>query len=215
MFCKYICSVRKKEISEENFMKKESFGEKAKNFFSKLGKKNLLIIGSFAVIAVALIIGIAVYNRAEDKGFDYTQGTGMQDVNSETGKQTDNNNDKNDKGESVDTYFSSVELDRKRTRDEALEVLQSVVDNASASEAAKTEAIAKIAAIAKTMDIEANIETLIEAKGFEECVAVVNNDSANIVVKSDGLQAAQISQINEIVYEQAGISPVNIKIIQR
>lgn len=196
-------------------MKKESFGEKAKNFFSKLGKKNLLIIGSFAVIAVALIIGIAVYNRAEDKGFDYTQGTGMQDVNSETGKQTDNNNDKNDKGESVDTYFSSVELDRKRTRDEALEVLQSVVDNASASEAAKTEAIAKIAAIAKTMDIEANIETLIEAKGFEECVAVVNNDSANIVVKSDGLQAAQISQINEIVYEQAGISPVNIKIIQR
>ena len=196
-------------------MKKESFGEKAKNFFSKLGKKNLLIIGSFAVIAVALIIGIAVYNRAEDKGFDYTQGTGMQDVNSETGKQTENNNDKNDKNESVDTYFSSVELDRKRTRDEALEVLQSVVDNASASEAAKSEAIAEIAAIAKTMDTEANIETLIEAKGFEECVAVINNDSANIVVKSDGLQAAQISQINEIVYEQAGISPVNIKIIQR
>ena len=196
-------------------MKKESFGEKAKNFFSKLGKKNLLIIGSFAVIAVALIIGIAVYNRAEDKGFDYTQGTGMQDVNSETGKQTENNNDKNDKNDSVDTYFSSVELDRKRTRDEALEVLQSVVDNASASEAAKSEAIAEIAAIAKTMDTEANIETLIEAKGFEECVAVINNDSANIVVKSDGLQAAQISQINEIVYEQAGISPVNIKIIQR
>ena len=196
-------------------MKKESFGEKAKNFFSKLGKKNLLIIGSFAVIAVALIIGIAVYNRAEDKGFDYTQGTGMQDVNSETGKQTENNNDKNDKNESVDTYFSSVELDRKRTRDEALEVLQSVVDNASASEAAKSEAIAEIAAIAKTMDTEANIETLIEAKGFEECVAVINNDSANIVVKSDGLQAAQISQINEIVYEQAGILPVNIKIIQR
>lgn len=196
-------------------MKKESFGEKAKNFFSKLGKKNLLIIGSFAVIAVALIIGIAVYNRAEDKGFDYTQGTGMQDVNSETGKQTENKNDKNDKNESVDTYFSSVELDRKRTRDEALEVLQSVVDNASASEAAKSEAIAEIAAIAKTMDTEANIETLIEAKGFEECVAVINNDSANIVVKSDGLQAAQISQINEIVYEQAGILPVNIKIIQR
>ena len=65
------------------------------------------------------------------------------------------------------------------------------------------------------METEANIETLIEAKGFEECVAVINNDSASIVVKSEGLQAAQISQINEIVYEQAGISPVNVKIIQR
>ena len=193
-------------------MKKESFGEKVKNFFSKLGKKNLVIIGSFAVVCVALIIGISVYNRSEDKGFDYSQGTGMQDVNSETGKDTDKSTEK---GESVDTYFSSVELDRKRTRDEALEVLQSVVDNASASEQAKTEALAEITAIAKIMDTEANIETLIEAKGFEECVAVIKDDSANIVVKSDGLQAAQISQINEIVYEQAGISPVNIKIIQR
>ena len=60
-----------------------------------------------------------------------------------------------------------------------------------------------------------NIETLIEAKGFAECVAVIKDDSASIVVKSDGLQAAQISQINEIVYEQSGISPVNVKIIQR
>ena len=193
-------------------MKKESFGEKVGNFFSNLGKKNLLIIGSFAVVAIALIIGIAVYNRADDKGFDYSQGTGMQDVNSETGKETDK---AGDSGESVDTYFSSVELDRKRTRDEALEVLQSVVDNASASEQAKAEAIAEITAIAKTMDTEANIETLIEAKGFEECVAVIKDDSVNIIVKSDGLQTAQISQINEIVYEQAGISPVNIKIIQR
>lgn len=191
-------------------MKKESFGERAKGFFSKLGKKNLIIIGSFAVVAVALIIGIAVYNRADDKGFDYSKGTGMQDVNSESGKGNETNND-----DSVDTYFSSVELDRKRTRDEALEVLQSVVDNASASEQAKTEALAEITAIAKIMDAEANIETLIEAKGFAECVAVIKDDSANIVVKSDGLQAAQISQINEIVYEQAGISPVNIKIIQR
>lgn len=196
-------------------MKKESFGEKAKNFFSRLGKKNLVIIGSFAVVAVALIIGIAVYNRSSDKGFDYSQGTGMQDVNSETNKETNKGNDKNDKNDSVDTYFSSVELDRKRTRDEALEVLQSVVDNASASEQAKSEALAEITAIAKTMDTEANIETLIEAKGFAECVAVIKDESANIVVKSDGLQAAQISQINEIVYEQAGISPVNIKIIQR
>ena len=65
------------------------------------------------------------------------------------------------------------------------------------------------------MEAESNIETLIVAKGFEECVAVISGESVNIVVKSDGLQAAQISQINEIVYEQSGILPVNIKIIQR
>ena len=189
-------------------MKNETFKEKLSNFFSKLGKKNLVVIASVTVIAIALIVGITVFNRQEDDGFDYSQGAGMQDVNSETDKPKDTEN-------SVDTYFSSVELDRKRTRDEALEVLQGVVDNASSSEQAKSEALAEITTIAKVMETEANIETLIEAKGFAECVAVIKDDSANIVVKSDGLQAAQISQINEIVYEQAGISPVNVKIIQK
>lgn len=193
-------------------MKKESFREKIGSFFSKLGKKNIVIIGSFAVVAVALIIGIAVYNRSDDGGFDYSKGTGMQNVGENSGNDSAQNGES---GESVDTYFSSVELDRKRSRDEALEVLQGVVDNVSSSEEAKSEALAEITVIAKTMETEANIETLIEAKGFAECVAVINKDSASIVVRSDGLQAAQISQINEIVYEQAGISPVNIKIIQR
>lgn len=192
-------------------MKKESFWEKAGNFFSKLGKKNLVVIGSFAVVALALIIGISVYNRSEDDGFDYSQGPGMQDVGNENESQDGNKDDE----DSVDTYFSSVELDRKRSRDEALEVLQSVVDDVASSEETKNNALAQIAAIAKVIESEANIETLIEAKGFAECVAVIKDDSASIVVKSDGLQAAQISQINEIVYEQAGISPVNVKIIQR
>ena len=65
------------------------------------------------------------------------------------------------------------------------------------------------------METEANIESLIVAKGFEECVAVISGDSASIVVKSEGLLASEISQINEIVYEQSGISPVNVKIIER
>jgi hypothetical protein len=53
------------------------------------------------------------------------------------------------------------------------------------------------------------------AKGFEECVAVISNGNASIVVKSDGLTPAQLAQINEIVYEQASIKPVNVKIIER
>ena len=94
-------------------------------------------------------------------------------------------------------------------------MLQSVVDNQSSTEAAKNEALAEINKLATVMATEANIETLIVAKGFEECVAVISGNGASIVVKSEGLQAAQISQINEIVYEQAGILPVNIKIIER
>ena len=60
------------------------------------------------------------------------------------------------------------------------------------------------------------IETLVIAKGFENCVAVISGDKANIVVCSaTDILPAQISQINEIVYDTAGILPVNINITER
>ena len=189
-------------------MKMENVKEKFTAFCRKVGKKNMMIAGAFVVVAVALIVAIAVFGGADDKGFDYSQGTGLKpDSTDSTPTGTDANN--------ADSYFSTVQLSRQRNRDEALEVLQSVVDNDSATETAKNEALAEINNLARVMEAEANIETLIVAKGFAECVAVISGESASIVVKSDGLQAAQISQINEIVYEQAGIMPTNIKIIER
>jgi hypothetical protein len=65
------------------------------------------------------------------------------------------------------------------------------------------------------MEQEANIETLIMAKGFDKCVAVINGDSARIVVSGTQLTQAQIAQINEIVYEQANILPVNVTITEK
>jgi stage III sporulation protein AH len=66
------------------------------------------------------------------------------------------------------------------------------------------------------MEQEANIESILISKGFSQCVAVVSGDSANIVVKNEGaLQAAQLAQINAVVYEQTGILPANITVVQK
>ena len=188
-------------------MKDETFKGKFASFCRKIGKRNMVIAASFVLVAAALIVGISVFGKKED-GFDYSQGVGL-DQSESQGTQAST------QGSAADTYFSSVQVNRQRTRDEALEVLQGVVDNTDSTATAKEEALAEINKMAKVMEAEANIETLIVAKGFEECVAVISGESASIVVRSDGLQAAQISQINEIVYEQSGILPVNIKIIQR
>ena len=114
-----------------------------------------------------------------------------------------------------DIYFSTTVLSRQKARDEALGVLKTVVESNEALEETKTQAFADISRIAKDIESESNIETLIEAKGFSDCVAVVNGGSANIVVKSDGLLPNDIAQINEIVYEQSGILPVDIRIVER
>jgi hypothetical protein len=54
------------------------------------------------------------------------------------------------------------------------------------------------------------------SKGFAQCLAVINGGSANIVVRTEGqLQSSQLAQINAVVYEQAGIEPVNITIVAK
>ncbi len=188
-------------------MKTEKMKEKISSFFSRVGKRNMIIVASFVVVAAVLIAGIAVFGT-KDEGFDYSQGVGM------NGDGTDAPN-ATEAPEAADTYFSSIAIERQRSRDEALEVLQGVVDNKESTATAKEEALAEINKLARTMEVESNIETLVIAKGFAECVAVISGENVSIVVKSDGLQAAQISQINEIVYEQSGILPANTKIIQR
>ena len=60
-----------------------------------------------------------------------------------------------------------------------------------------------------------DVETLLKAKGFEECVAVISNSAATVIVKSEGLLPSDLAQIAEIVWEQAGISPSDIKVIEK
>ena len=112
-------------------------------------------------------------------------------------------------------YFASTQVSRDRAREEALAVLQNVVDSAEADSAEKAQALEDIATIANNIEAEANIEAMVMAKGFEQCVAIVNDGMCTVVVMTEELLAAHMSQINEIVYEQTGIKPVNVKYIQK
>ncbi len=116
---------------------------------------------------------------------------------------------------SLDEYFATVSLGRQQARDEAVEVLLEVSENDSAEVSAREAAMADINRIALDIERESNIETMVTAKGFEKCVAVVNGDTANVIVSCDTLTPGETAQISEIVYEAAGILPVNLKIIER
>jgi stage III sporulation protein AH len=195
-------------------MRSKELKENFKVFCVKIGKRNFIIAGAVLLIAAAIVVNFAVLKGSDkDDGFDYDQSAGVNDSIDNNG---DSGSDSSSGSASVgDTYFSSIQISRQRTRDEAIEVLQSVVENQASTETAKNEALAEINKLATVMEDESNIETLVVAKGFEECVAVISDGKISVIVKSDGLIPSEISQINEIVYQQAGILPVDITIIER
>ena len=178
--------------------------EKFRMICVKIGKRNLVIAASVLLIGVAVLLNflLCTGNSNQDgyDGYDQPSGNVQETPNTDV---------------STGTYFSATQVSRQRARDEALEVLQSVVDNVEADETVKAEALAGISAIAEEIQKESNIESLITAKGFEQCVAVLNGDSISIVVSADTLQPAQIAQINEIVYSQTGITPAGVTIIHK
>ena len=188
------------ESREHNFKFGSIFtGDKLKKGFKKFGVRNLVIVLSVLLIGAAVYVNWAIFGRAKPDDTDKDKTT--------QGDVTDNNTNQN--------FFAATQIERQRARDEAMEVLQGVVDDAKSLDAAKEQALSDIAAIAATIEKEANIESLIKAKGFEECVAVINGDKANIIGKSEGLQPNQLSQILEIVYKQANILPANVTIAEK
>ncbi len=189
-------------------MKKiKHFFEKVKSAFAKIGKRNLIVICSVLLIGTAICLNLMLFSDKNDKNEGVGIGTGVQSGDASYAGSVTKEDD--------DAYFAASVVSRQRARDEAMEVLQSVVDNSETVESVKTQALGDISRIALDIEREANIETLIKSKGFEECVAVVSGTTANIIVKSDGLLPNEIAKITEIVYEQAGIDPSNLRIVEK
>ncbi len=183
-------------------MNMEEFGEKMKDFFAKLGKRNLIIICSVLLVGVIAVSTWALIPA--DNGGDLPSG-GEGDA-TDAGAQ-----------DAVNSYFAASQLSRQKARDEAMEVLQGVIDNENSDDAAKATALASIAKMADDMEAEANIETLIMSKGFTQCIAVISEKGISVVVDvpDAALTAAQVAQINTIVYEQTGITPDKTVIIEK
>ncbi|MBQ8419587.1 MAG: SpoIIIAH-like family protein [Clostridia bacterium] len=199
------------ENEEKNFTFKSFFAGGAK-VWKKFGVRNFVIVFSVLLIGVAVYVNWSLFGNADDIENPNDNPTGAQtSTGGENGDSAPTDGEKNDGV----NFFAASQIERQRARDEAIEVLQSVVDDATALDVAKEQALADIAAIAATIETEANIESLVKAKGFEECVAVINGDKANIIVKSEGLKPNELSQILEIVYLQADILPANVTISEK
>ena len=110
-------------------------------------------------------------------------------------------------------YFSTAVNDREKSRKNTIAELNEIISDKNSSSDAKQKAEKNKNTIALNIEKEANIETLIKAKGFEKCIAVINEKSANIIVKAKEVTSRQTLQINEIVSEQTDFTSENIKII--
>ncbi len=111
-------------------------------------------------------------------------------------------------------YFIKARMDREEGRSKSIETLNTLISNADTSEESKRNAEAEVSAIAKMSDKEIQVENLIRAKGYEDAVVYMSEDSVSVVVKSDALTPTDISVIQEVVTTETGAGADKIKIVE-
>ncbi len=179
---------------------------------SRTAKKNLLLSLSLVVICAAVFLNWRLANGD-------TEIEGIVPAGSQ--KEGEKETDAKILGQSVevdsskeDDYFAVSVIDRERVRDTAIDTYREIVDNDSTSAETKADALAKMTKLADAMTSEVNIENLVMAKGFENCVAVVSGDSVDVIVKTVGLLPSDIAQIRDIVISETNAPLENIRIIE-
>jgi len=112
-------------------------------------------------------------------------------------------------------YFASARLTRQQARDTARELLEEAAAQEGAKESAITDASEGIQVLAAYTLAEAQVENLVTAKGYTDCVAFMSDDGISVVVSlpEGELTAADVAKIMDIAKAESGYPAEKIKIM--
>ena len=101
-------------------------------------------------------------------------------------------------------FFEAARLARTKARDEALDALKKSLKNAQLTDEEKTALTEQLNAQVNNITVESALETLIKAKGFADCVVMLDGDKVNVTVmtENDALTADEVTRIRDVVLSQ-------------
>lgn len=178
---------------------------KGKKFGFSLKKKHI------AVASMVLMLTAAVY-------VNYLYAAGDMDGFLETGKNygdsilVEGNADENITD--VAAYFSEARVSRKQSRDEAVATIENLYGVAKEDEEQVSVLAQKAGEIAQNMELENKIETMIKAKGFEDCIVYISGEYADVMVQTEGLLPTEAAVIKEAIIKETSVPVENISIVE-
>ena len=113
-------------------------------------------------------------------------------------------------------YFRQARLARQKSRDEALYALQKTLKNSKLTDEEKKNATSELSSIVENMTTETDIENIVKAKGFADCVASISGEKITLAVQcSRGeMEKADAAKIRDVVLSKTTIPSQNIVIVE-
>lgn len=171
-----------------------------------IGKKQLVIAGLTVLLGAAVAVNFALGSgqrtdltqpSAEVSGTNYGEAEFVSDTASGT-----------------DAYFAQARLDKQASRDEAAEVLRSMYQGGDLNIDELGMVADDALELSGLIESENKIESLLKAQGFEDALCYLSDNSANIIVKTDGLDAAGAAKIKSTLLSEYQVSSDGITIVE-
>ena len=116
---------------------------------------------------------------------------------------------------SLEDYFARVRLARTRARDEAAAALQTVAGSDAATEETVNAALTQMTEIADWSMREAELETMILAKGFTDCVVFLSDDAVTVTTAIDGgLTSADVARITDVILSETDYPADALRVVE-
>lgn len=190
-----------------------------------LGKKHLVAAGLALVLAVGLYANFAIGSNVSSKstsGDNYGDTRLVSNENDNTSKSPDKkdsdivsasaNTEK--VADSSEEYFAKARIDKQASREEAKETLKSIYGGGDMTKDELAVVAQDAQQLTDLMEAENKIETTLKAQGFEDVLCYLSDNSANIIVKSQGLDTAQAAQIKSALLAEVEVAGENITIVE-
>lgn len=178
----------------------------------KLWRKRAVVAGVLLLVAAAVYLNWRYTDQVADSAKVLGESTL---VSGEA--QVDQTGQEGPTGETPpeDDYFATARLSRKQARDSAIGLLQEAEVDENADEETLNAASQTLQVLAAYTVAESQIESLVTAKGYRDCVAFMGPDSISVVVSDpDGLDTADVARIKDIVISETNYTPDQIKIVE-
>lgn len=113
-------------------------------------------------------------------------------------------------------FFDEARLKRQKAHDEALDTIEKTLKSSNLTEEEKKTYAAQMTANLEDLNAENEIETLVKAKGFADCLCFLQSGRAVLTVMTSGeaLTAAQVAQIRDIVLSKSDVTAQNITVVE-
>ena len=172
-------------------------------------KRNITMIAVLIFVGAAVALNWSYNNRwgSPDAEMVTAEDEAMLDASTDTAES---------KPASGSEYFSEARLTRQVSRDEALELLQTAASAETASQETIDSAMNAISVMATNSMQEAQIENLLIAKEFSDCVVYIGNDTVTVAVPApeEGLSEDAVARITDIICSETPYQASQLSIIE-